>query len=74
MKEHAYEAWRDYILQAASTHGGLVVRTYEVINGPDGDQTLPPEYWQSDRVHFSEQGHELIADLHREVGYEYSRP
>jgi hypothetical protein len=74
MQEHAYEVWREYILQAAGKHGARVANTYEAINGADGDRPLPPEYWQSDRVHFSQQGHELIADLHRELGYEYSRP
>jgi lysophospholipase L1-like esterase len=73
LKQHAYEAWRDYLVQAASRHGVHVVRTYEVINGPSGDQPLPSEYWQPDRLHFSEQGHRLIADLHREVGYRHSR-
>ncbi|MGD2177990.1 MAG: SGNH/GDSL hydrolase family protein [Anaerolineae bacterium] len=71
-KEHAYEVWRNYIVQAASRHGVHVVRTYEVINGRSGDQPLPPEYWQPDRLHFSEQGHRLIADLHRKLGYGHS--
>ena len=74
LKQHAYEVWRDYIIQAASKHKVHVVGTYEVINGPNGDQVLPPEFSNPDGLHFSVQGHRLIADLHREVGYEYSRP
>jgi lysophospholipase L1-like esterase len=74
LKRHAYEVWRDYIIQAASKHKVHVVGTYEVINGPNGDQTLPPEFSKPDGLHFSVEGHRLIANLHREVGYEYSGP
>ena len=74
LKRHTYEVWRDYIIQAASKHKVHVVGTYEVINGPNGDQTLPPEFSKLDGLHFSVEGHRLIADLHREVGYEYSSP
>ncbi len=74
MREHAYEVWRRYMLRAASRHGVHVVRTFEVINGPDGDQPPPSEWRQSDGLHFSSRGHRAVADLHREVGYAYSTP
>ncbi|MEE9165977.1 MAG: SGNH/GDSL hydrolase family protein [Candidatus Neomarinimicrobiota bacterium] len=73
LKRDAYEVWREYIIQAARKYQVHVVNTYEVLNGPNGDQETPPQYMQSDGLHFNEQGHKLIADLHRRVGYEYSR-
>jgi lysophospholipase L1-like esterase len=65
--------WREYLIQAARKHSVHVVSTYEMLNGPNGDQEIPPEYMQSDGLHFNKEGHKLIADLHRNVGYEYSR-
>jgi lysophospholipase L1-like esterase len=73
LKRHAYEVWRDYIIEAASSHNVHVVHTYEAINGPNHDEEMPADYMQSDGLHFNEQGHGLSADIHREVGYEYSR-
>jgi lysophospholipase L1-like esterase len=74
LKRQAYEVWRDYIIQATSKHKVHVVYTYEVINSPNGDQEIPPEYMQSDGLHFNKQGHKLLADIHRNIGYEYSSP
>jgi lysophospholipase L1-like esterase len=74
MKGQAYEVWRDYLLRAASEHKVHVVHTYEVLNGPTGDQEIPPEYMQSDGLHFNEEGHKLLAEIHRNIGYEYSSP
>jgi lysophospholipase L1-like esterase len=71
LQEHAYEVWREYILQAASNHHAVVVHTYETLNGPNGDRAMPTEYMQSDGVHFNDAGHILIADMHRQVGYEF---
>ena len=73
LQRHAYEVWREYIVQAAGRHGVYVVNTYEVLNGPNGDQEMSPDYVQSDGLHLNEQGHRLLADRHREVGYEYLR-
>lgn len=73
LKRNAYEVWREYLIQAAHKHGIHIVSTYEMLNGPNGDREMPPEYMQSDGLHFNEKGHKLIADLHRNVGYEYSR-
>lgn len=74
LKGPAYEVWRDYLIQAAGRYGVHVVATYEVLNGPNGDWETPAEYLQLDRTHFNEQGHRLVADLYRSVGYEYSSP
>jgi hypothetical protein len=73
LKVHAYEVWRDYILEAAGRHHVYVVYTYEELNDPNGDQEMPSEYMQSDGLHFNEHGHRRIAEFHRKVGYETSR-
>ena len=74
LKGPAYEEWRNHLMEAAEKHGVHVVNIYHAINGPNGDQSLSSEYSQADGLHFSELGHKLLADLHREVGYEYSSP
>ena len=61
-------------MEAAEKHGVHVVNIYHAINGPNGDQALSSEYLHADGLHFSELGHKLLADLHREFGYEYSSP
>jgi lysophospholipase L1-like esterase len=73
LKRHAYQVWREYIVQAAARHGVYVVNTYEVLNGPNGDQEMSPDYVQSDGLHLNEQGHRLLAERHRQVGYEFLR-
>lgn len=74
LKRHAYEVWRDHLIQAAEKHRVHVVPTYKVLNGPNGDRRTPAEYLQSDGIHPNAKGHKLIADVHRGVGYEYSSP
>jgi hypothetical protein len=71
-KQHAYEVWHNYIIQAAAKHNVHVVPTYELINGANGDRVMPSEYMQADKVHFNEQGHKMIADIHRKAGYRYA--
>jgi lysophospholipase L1-like esterase len=66
LRQNAYEVWREYIIQAASDHNVNVVHTYEAVNGPNGDQDRQ-EYLQSDGVHFNEEGHLLLADIHRKM-------
>ena len=73
-KKYTYEPWRNYIIQAARKHQVHLVPTYEIINGPDGNQEMPCEYMQSDGVHFNREGHKLLAEAHRRVGYQYSAP
>jgi lysophospholipase L1-like esterase len=73
LKQHAYQVWREYIVQAAARHGVYVVTTYEVLNGPNGDQEMSPDYVQSDGLHLNEQGHRLLAERHRQVAYEFLR-
>ena len=66
LRQNAYEVWREYIIQAASDHDVHVVHTYEAVNGPNGDVD-PQAYLQSDGVHFNEEGHLLLADIHRKM-------
>ena len=66
LQKEAYEAWRDHLVKAASERGIIVVYTYRVLNGPSGDQGNE-ELYLLDGVHFTVDGHKLIADLHREA-------
>jgi len=69
------EALNEQIVQAASEHNIPVVRTHPVFNGPDGDEDAREKgYVQADGLHHNEAGRVLIADLHRELGYEYAGP
>lgn len=71
LKRPCFEDWRDYIVQAASEHNIPVVHSYLVLNGPDGDEDPADKgLEQADGVHLNDAGHALIADLHREAGYE----
>ena len=67
-----YEDWREHLVEAAEERGITVVYTYHAMNGPNGDQPLDDSITQSDGIHVNEEGHRLIATLHREAGYEYS--
>ncbi|MCJ7625700.1 MAG: GDSL-type esterase/lipase family protein [Anaerolineaceae bacterium] len=70
LREPAFEVWRDHIHLAAEENDLLVVYSYEVLNGPQGD--MDPDalgIMQADGLHFNMDGHTLLADLHRELGY-----
>jgi lysophospholipase L1-like esterase len=67
-----YEAWRDHLIEAAEKRGITVVNTYHILNGPNGDQAVDEGLMQRDGVHFNEEGHRLVARLHREAGYAYA--
>ncbi len=65
------EAFSEHIVQAASEHNIPVVQVYLAFNGPNGDEDPADKgYIGADGVHYSAAGHALIADLHRELGYE----
>jgi lysophospholipase L1-like esterase len=66
-----YEVWRDHLIEAAEERGITVVDIYHVLNGPNGDEKMEGVYL-SDGFHFNEEGHRLVAELHREAGYEYA--
>ena len=65
LKVEAYEAWRDHLVEAATERGLIVVYSHQVINGTLGDEENEGLY-RFDGIHFTEEGHKLIADLHRE--------
>jgi len=69
LKEYAYEDWRDYLVKAAEENKIKVVPTYKTYNGPEGNSILPDVYMQSDGIHLSAKGHKLMADIHRNMGY-----
>jgi lysophospholipase L1-like esterase len=73
LKGPCYEAWRDHLIEAAEARGITMVYTYYALNGPGGDRPVDPSLTQSDGVHFNEEGHRLIASLHREAGYTHGR-
>lgn len=69
------EPMNEHIIQAASEHNIPVVLVHLTFNGPDGDQDpIDLGYLSSDGLHPSELGSTVIADLHRELGYEYTCP
>lgn len=71
LQESCFEVWRDHLVEAADQRGITVVHTYYVLNGPGGIEKIMGIY-QSDGIHFNDKGQRLIADLHREAGYEYA--
>ena len=70
LKQYAYEDWRKQLIQAAKKHNVKVVPTYKTLNGKQGNSNLPDIYFQEDKVHFSIKGHKLLADIHRNLGYD----
>jgi len=60
----------EHMIQSASKHDIPIVDSYSVLNGPNGDQPIDPRYSQADGVHLNAAGHALLAELHRELGYE----
>jgi lysophospholipase L1-like esterase len=72
LREVCYEDWREHLIEAAEARGITVVYTYHVLNGPNGDQPMDESITQEDGIHVNDEGHRLIARLHREAGYEYA--
>jgi lysophospholipase L1-like esterase len=72
LREPGYEEWRKHLISAAEERGLTVVYTYHVLNGPNGDQPMDESITQSGGTLPNEEGHRLIARLHREAGYEYA--
>ncbi len=71
LKEPAFEVWSQAISDLAAKHGVAVVHTYVACNGPEGDDPIAADYVQTwDPWHFNEVGHQMVADLHRAVGYD----
>ena len=71
LQRPCYEVWRERLIRAAEQRGIAVVYTYYVLNGPNGDQKMEGIF-QEDGIHLNEEGHRLVARLHREVGYDHA--
>jgi len=70
IKPH-WEALNEHIVQAASEHNIPVARVYVALNGPNGDEDPASKgYIKVDGAHLNDAGHRLVAELHRELGYE----
>jgi lysophospholipase L1-like esterase len=67
-----YEDWVEHLIEAAEERGITVVFTYHVLNGPNGDQPMDETLTHSDGMHPNAEGHQLLARLHREAGYEFA--
>ena len=69
LQKNCFETWRTHLIEAAGQRNITVVYTYQILNGPGGGENIRGIY-QSDGIHFNDKGQRLIADLHREAGYE----
>lgn len=68
-------ACNEYLVQAASEHHIPVARVDVAFNGPNRDEDPSGKgYLASDRQHPNQVGFGLMADLHRELGYEPLAP
>jgi lysophospholipase L1-like esterase len=70
-----YVPLNDHIIQASAENGIPVALVHLAFNGPDGDGNAEVKgYLSADGLHPSAAGAALIADLHRELGYEPTCP
>jgi lysophospholipase L1-like esterase len=69
LKGPIMEAWIDHVSEACEGTGFRVVHTYQALNGPRGDQVVDPGIMQDDGLHLNSDGHKLLADIHRQLGY-----
>lgn len=63
-------AMMDEVRAAATARGLVFVDVNAAFNGPDYLDVAPDEYLKSDRLHLSEAGSLVVADLLHDVGYE----
>ena len=72
---HCWENYNETIHQAAAAHNVPVAHVYDAFNGPNHDEDPRDKgYIGSDGMHTNETGRDIIADLLRKLGYEYSVP
>ncbi len=71
----------EYVVQIASEHNLPAAQVYLAFNGPNGDEDAADKGYMSDTMntdsvsmHTNSVGAALIADLHRELGYEPLAP
>jgi len=73
LKGPLFDDWREHLVQAAEERDIVVVYTHYALNGPNGDQPINKNLTlEDDQTHLNEKGHKLIAELHREAGYEFA--
>jgi hypothetical protein len=71
-KKACFEAVNAITHQVADEYGVLVAPLYLAFNGPDGEDD--PEAYLEDYVHTNAAGDAIIADLLRELGYDFAPP
>lgn len=72
---HCWENYNETIHQAAAAHNVPVAHLWDAFNGPNHDEDPRDKgYIGSDGYHTSGTGGDVIADLLRELGYEYTVP
>lgn len=64
----------EHLIQVASEHHIPVARVYAAFRGPNGDEDPMDKGYVYDGLHPTEEGADLMAELFRELGYEYSPP
>jgi hypothetical protein len=67
-------AHNEHLIQAASDHNVPVARVDLAFNGPNLDEDPSDKGYLSDGTHPNVEGGFLLADLHRELGYEPLAP
>ena len=63
LKAVAFDGWSAGVEAAAAAHEAIFVDSAVWLMGPDGDQVLHREFLLPDGIHFTEAGHEALADL-----------
>jgi hypothetical protein len=66
------QAANEHIIQVAGEHHIPVARVYAAFRGPDGDEDPVDKGYVYDGLHPTEEGADLLAELFRELGYEYA--
>ena len=66
------QAANAHVIQVASEHHIPVARVYAAFRGPNGDEDPVDKGYAYDQLHPTEEGADLMAELFRELGYEYA--
>ncbi len=64
----------EHVIQVANEHYIPVARVYAAFRGPNGDEDPVDKGYVYDGLHPTEEGADLVAELFRELGYEYAPP
>ncbi len=67
-----WQSANEYVIQTASKYGIPVARVYADFMGPNGDEDPTDKGLLSDGIHPTEQGGDRIAEIFRDLGYEYA--